>query len=114
MGLNAPSYVSPAGSYTSTHSIPSTGGTVTINADGYNELHYLEPIAPVAAQTFSFPDNANSQIGQKVRFFSTQIIGAITIIGNGLTFLGAPLTTMIANGNAAFMKIAESTWARIQ
>ena len=93
---------------------PTTGQTQTFNALSKDELIACNHSATIAAQTFVFPSNANSQIGQEIRIFSRSIITTVTLTTTGLTMLGTALTTFAANGNVAWRKVAASTWVRIQ
>lgn len=94
--------------------VPTTGQTQTFNVLKKDELIACNHVATIAAQTFVFPSDANSQTGQELRIFSRSIITAVTLTTTGLTILGAALTTMAANSNACWKKVAASTWARVQ
>lgn len=93
--------------------VPVTGGTVTMNTGSLDEVFYLAPAGTLATQTFLFPANGSSAIGQRIHFFTTATLTAVTLSANGNTIKGT-LTTLTANGNAAFVKVAASTWARVQ
>ena len=93
---------------------PTTGQTQTFNTAKKGELIACNHTATIAAQTFVFPTDANSAIGQELRIFSRSIITTVTLTLNANTILGLALTTLPANGNVAWRKVGASTWARIQ
>ena len=93
---------------------PTTGQTQTFNILKKGELIACNHVATIAAQTFVFPTDANSAIGQELRIFSRSIITTVTLTLNANTIVGLALTTLPANGNAAWRKVAASTWVRIQ
>ena len=93
---------------------PTTGQTQTFNTTKKNELIACNHVATIAAQTFVFPTDSNSQVGQELRIFSRSIITAVTLTLNSNTLIGLALTTLALNGNVAWRKVAASTWVRIQ
>lgn len=95
-------------------STPLTAGTVTAGSGKVNETLYIAPAATIAALTVTFPSNANSQIGQKLTVFSTQIVTTLTVSSSGLTLLGTALTALAATTPYTWQKVAASTWARLQ
>ncbi len=96
-----------------TASTPVTTNTVTAGTGKVNETLYLTPAGTLAALTLAFPSDANSQVGQVLRVFSTQIVTALTVSAAGLTIQGAAVTALAANTPVSFQKVAASTWIRL-
>lgn len=94
--------------------VPATGATQTFTTAKANQLIACNHVATIAAQTFVFPTDANSAIGQELSIFSRNIITIVTLTLNSNTILGLALTTLPLNGNVAWRKVGTSTWARIQ
>lgn len=68
---------------------------------------FLTPAGPLAALTISFPNDANSTLGQ-IRFIGcTQSIASLTM--NNATFLNT-ITSVNANDFYAFQKVLPNTW----
>lgn len=99
---------------TATLVVPTTGQTQTFNTTKVSQLIACNHVATIAAQTFVFPTDANSAIGQELRIFARSIITAVTLTLNSNTILGLALTTLPLNGNVCWKKVTASTWARIQ
>lgn len=95
-------------------STPVTTNTITARTTKANETLYIAPSGTLAALTVAFPSDANSQIGQTLTVFSTQIITALTVSSAGLTILGTALTALAATTAYRFQKVAASTWIRLQ
>lgn len=93
---------------------PTTGQTQTFTTTKADHMIACNHIATIAAQTFVFPTDVNSVIGQELRIFSRSIITVVTFTLNGNTVIGLALTTLPVNGSAAWMKTAASNWVRIQ
>ena len=92
---------------------PTTGSTITATILGTNETAYLTPSGTLAELTFALPANANSQVGQILRVFSTQIVTTLTVSSSGLTLHGTAITALAANTAYAWQKVDASTWIRI-
>lgn len=93
---------------------PLTGATVTASALLANETIYITPAGTLATLTVSWPSNANSSIGQRFAFFSTQTITALTVSSPSQTLVGTALTAMVANTEYAWVKTAASVWIRVK
>lgn len=91
------------------YSTPTTGGTVTVNANGYTKL-LLNPAGTLALLTVTLPSSPSD--GDMVELCSTQIVTGLTM--NGGTIIGA-LTTMAVATFAGYVYSADaSKWFRIQ
>ena len=103
-----------AAAYTASLVVPTTGQTQTFTTTKADQIIACNHVATIAAQTFVFPTDANSRIGQELRIFSRSIITTVTLTLNSNTIIGTALTTLPANGNVAWIKVGASTWARTQ
>ena len=92
--------------------VSTTGQTVVLTDTAKNNTLYITPAGTLAALTVTLPTNGNSNIGQTVTIFSTQIITSLTISGAGATVQGN-VTTLAANAFVSFRKVAANTWARV-
>lgn len=92
---------------------PLTGATVTASPLKKSETIYLTPAGTIAALTVVFPTNANSQNGQVFRVVSTQIVTALTVTSTGLTLQGTAVTALAVNTPVSWLKVAASTWLRL-
>lgn len=99
--------------YIVTRIVPTTGQTRTWNTLGKDELITLKHTGTIAAQTFVWPTDANSRIGQVLRIQSKAAVTTLTHTLNGNT-LDLTVTTIPAAGNLAWMKSAANEWTRIQ
>lgn len=93
-----------------TDSSPLTGGTVTCNALGKDDIQYWTPAGTIAAQTYVFPSDANSQLGQIIEITSTHIVSALTLTTAGLTIVGTSQTALAVDTPARWRKVAAATW----
>ena len=94
-------------------SSPSTGGTVHCNSAGLDDIQYWTPAGTIATQTYVFPTDAASQLGQIIELTSTQIVTALTITSSGLTLKGSAVTALAVNTPVRWRKVAASTWLRL-
>ena len=67
-----------------------TGFTVTLVSTSNNQWLVMSPLAAYAAGTITFPPVASVVDNQEILIFSTQIVTALTISGNGATVAGSP------------------------
>lgn len=93
---------------------PLTGQTLTYNTTKKSEVIACNHTVTIAAQTFVFPTDAQSIIGQELRLFARSIITTVTLTLNSNTILGLALTTLPVNGTVLWKKVATSTWVRLQ
>lgn len=96
-----------------TTSSPVTTNTVTSNALGLDDIQYLTPAGTIAALTYVFPSDANSQLGQIIEVTSTQIVTTLTITSTALTLVGTAVTALAANTPVRWRKVKASTWLRL-
>lgn len=91
------------------------GATITVRPDGLDETVFLNHTTTATAATFAFPTNPNSVTGQIVRLFSRSAVTTLTVTTPGSVVIrGAALTSLSANGSAAWQKVATDTWIRLQ
>jgi len=90
---------------------PSTGFSITIgNSTG---MLLLDPAGLLATGTVTMP--AAPADGQFAFLLSSQVVTALTVSPNGGQSIKGPLTTIAANGAAAWIyRAANSTWYRLQ
>ncbi len=93
---------------------PAAGATINASPNGLDETVYLDHGSTITPMTFVFPSNANSVTGQTLRIFARSEVTLLTVTSTGLDLYGAALTTLAANGTAAWQKVAANTWIRIQ
>ena len=67
-----------------------TSFTVTLVSTSNNQWLVMSPLAAYAAGTITFPPVASVVDNQEILIFSTQIVTALTISGNGATVAGSP------------------------
>ena len=67
-----------------------TGFTVTLVSTSNNQWLVMSPTGAFAAGTITFPPVASVVDNQEILIFSTQIVTALTISGNGATVAGSP------------------------
>jgi hypothetical protein len=90
------------------YSTPTTGSTVSVNANGYVCL-FLNPAGSLVALTVSLPSSPTD--GDVVEIHSSQAITTLTM-SNG-TIIGA-LTTMAIAAFAKYRYYSDTTsWARV-
>lgn len=90
-----------------------TGFTVTLVSTSNNQWLIMSPLATYATGTITFPPIASLVDNQEIIIFSTQIVTALTISGNGATIAGSP-GFITANGALRFKYNAlASTWYRL-
>lgn len=91
---------------------PTTGQTVSANANSLDQQIYLTPAGTLAALTVLMPADAVSAIGQQVQITTTQTITALTLgqTGGGATIVGN-VTTLAANATIILTKQAANTWS---
>jgi hypothetical protein len=93
---------------------PTTGTTVSATTTMADETIACNPAGTLAALTFALPSDGNSRTGQLSRFFSMQIITALTVTATGQTIKGTSSFTAFAlDGSICYQKIAAATWARL-
>jgi hypothetical protein len=78
-----------------------TGFTVTLVSTSNNQWLVMSPLGAYAAGTITFPPVASVVDNQEILIFSTQIVTALTISGNGATIAGSP-GFISANGALRF------------
>lgn len=93
-----------------TTSSPVTTNSISCNASGLDDIQYLTPAGTIAALTYVFPSDANSQLGQVIEITSTQIVSTLTLTTSGLTIVGTAQTALAVNTPARFRKVKASTW----
>lgn len=76
--------------------VPVDGQTITMTEDGIYAWLLLLPVGTLATLTIVLPSNAVAADGQEVLVSCTQIVTALTVMGNGSTVNGAP-TALVAN-----------------
>ncbi len=98
-------------SITQEYSVPTTGFSTTIaNTTG---IFTINPAGTLASGTITMP--ATPVDKQKVVINSTQVVTALTHNPNSGQTLKGALTTISANGAAAWVyRSADTTWYRIQ
>jgi len=90
-----------------------TGFTVTLVSTSNNQWLIMSPLATYATGTITFPPIASLVDNQEIIIFSTQIVTALTLSGNGATIAGSP-GFITANGALRFKYNAlASTWYRL-
>jgi hypothetical protein len=90
-----------------------TGFTVTLVSTSNNQWLVMSPLATYATGTITFPPLASLTDNQEILIYSTQIVTALTLSGNGATIAGSP-GFITANGALRFKYNAlASTWYRI-
>lgn len=97
--------------------VPSGGSAVNFNNSSVNEEMFLNHSNTITALTLGFPTDGNSVIGQVLRVLPRSLVDAtVTYSGAGLTFYGATAqpTSFTAGTPYAWVKVAASTWFRIQ
>jgi len=78
-----------------------TGFTVTLVSTSNNQWLVMSPLATYATGTITFPPIASCVDNQEILIYSTQIVTALTISGNGATIAGSP-GFISANGALRF------------
>jgi len=94
-------------------SSPTSGGTINCNSSGLDDIQYWTPAGTIAAQTYVFPTDANSQLGQIIELSSSQVVTALTLSTSGLTLKGTSVTALGANTPVRWRKVAAATWLRL-
>lgn len=89
---------------------PLTGGTINCNALGKDDIQFWTPAGTIAAQTYVFPSDANSQLGQIIEITSTHIVSTLTLTTSGLTIVGTSQSALAVNTPARWRKVAAATW----
>lgn len=89
------------------YATPATGGTVTVNSNGYVRL-FINPASTLATLTITLPGSPSDS--DKVELSSSQIVTGLTM--NGGTIIGA-LTTMGVGTFATYTYNSDSSsWFR--
>jgi hypothetical protein len=85
-----------------TPSSPTTGQTVSAGTTKANETLYITPAGTLPALNISLPSAANSQVGQIIRVYISQIITTLTpsVSGGGVINGNAPDTSLIKSSFA--------------
>lgn len=94
-------------------SVPLTGETITASNANDDQIYVLTPAGTIAAQTFVFPSNANSRIGQEITIQSSQIVSTLTLTKGGQTITDPAGTALAVNVPQRWIKTAASVWTRI-
>jgi hypothetical protein len=90
-----------------------TGFTVTLVSTSNNQWLIMSPLATYATGTITFPPIASCVDNQEILIYSTQIVTALTLSGNGATIAGSP-GFIAAGGSLRFKYTAlASSWYRI-
>jgi hypothetical protein len=90
-----------------------TGFTVTLVSTSNNQWLIMSPLATYATGTITFPPLASLTDNQEILIYSTQIVTALTLSGNGATIAGSP-GFITAGGSLRFKYNAlASSWYRI-
>jgi len=90
-----------------------TGFTVTLVSTSDNQWLIMSPLATYATGTITFPPVADLADNQEILIYSTQIVTALTINGNGATIAASP-GFITAGGSLRFKYNAlASSWYRI-
>jgi hypothetical protein len=90
-----------------------TAFTVTLVSTDDNQWLIMSPLATYATGTITFPPIASLVDNQEIMIFSTQIVTALTLSGNGATIAGSP-GFITANGALRFKYNAlVSGWYRV-
>ena len=109
--------------------IPAGAQTVNFNTSTVDETMFLNHDPAIAGLTVGFPSNGNSVIGQVLRILPRTAVNAtVSYSSGGQTFYGSGLlpagsnalaaaaqpTSFVAGQPIAWVKVAASTWFRIQ
>jgi|688.fasta_scaffold436198_1 hypothetical protein len=94
---------------TVTVATPASGGTVTFNAGGQDELIYLDIGSAITGLTINFPSDANSVIGQTISVFCRSAVNATVTYPIGTEVPTAP-TSLVAGIMYSWQKVSTSTW----
>jgi hypothetical protein len=105
---------------------PLTGASISANAYGKDEFHYVTPAGTLAALTLVLPavtvadedwtiGERPAEDGQVISLLSTQTLTSLTITaGTGTTIGGAALTAGVTNTTYRWMYVAASAmWIRL-
>lgn len=106
---------------------PLTGASITANAYGKDEFHYVTPAGTLAELTLVLPhatpaDDASwaaghrpAEDGQVISLLSTQTLTSLAVAaGSGTTIGGAALTAGVTNTTYRWMYVAASAkWIRL-
>jgi hypothetical protein len=91
-----------AGEFVVQYAAPvATAFTVTLVSTDDNQWLIMSPLATYATGTITFPPIASLVDNQEIMIFSTQIVTALTLSGNGATIAGSP-GFITANGALRF------------
>jgi len=103
-----------AGDFVVQYAAPAaTGFTVTLVSTSNNQWLIMSPLATYATGTITFPPVASVVDNQEILIYSTQIVTALTLSGNGATIAGSP-GFITAGGSLRFKYNAlVQTWYRI-
>ena len=90
-----------------------TGFTVTLVSTSNNQWLIMSPLAAYASGTITFPPLASLVDNQEILIYSTQVVTALTLAGNGATIAGSP-GSISQNGAMRFkFNALGSVWYRI-
>jgi hypothetical protein len=90
-----------------------TGFTVTLVSTSNNQWLVMSPLATYATGTITFPPIASLTDNQEILIYSTQIVTALTLSGNGATIAGSPGFITAAGALRFKYNALASTWYRI-
>lgn len=96
---------------------PAGGATVNFNTSTVDETMFLNHDPAITGLTVGFPSNGNSVIGQVLRILPRTAVNAtVSYSKGGQTIYGATAepTSFTAGTPYAWVKVAASTWFRIQ
>lgn len=88
----------------------SSGGTITFNSGGQDELIYLDIGSAISGLTITFPSDPNSVIGQTVAVFARSAVNNTVNYTNG-TRVPTPQDRLSANILYSWTKVKADTWA---
>lgn len=105
------------GSGATQYSVPTTGGTVAVNANTTSVI--LDPAGTLATLTVTLPAATALTDGQRLRLASSQTITALTITaGSGTTIAQNPTALTVSTTGSygyEFVYVASATkWIRLQ
>jgi hypothetical protein len=90
-----------------------TGFTVTLVSTSNNQWLIMSPLATYATGTITFPPVASVVDNQEILIYSTQIVTALTLAGNGATISGSPGFITAAGALRFKYNALAGSWYRI-
>jgi hypothetical protein len=89
-----------------TISVPSSGGTVTLNTE--DSITIINPSGTLATLTIDMPPSPVP--GQVMKVSTTQIITALTVSGNGHSIISAPTSLSAGQAFSMIYDLGSTTW----